>query len=502
MISIFLFSQNLILNSLEMFQEIMKKSEKTVILTSHKLFYYEQKYISSIAGDCEFITFADCLTDAELEKCDHDAYSTKQKDVFEYWEDVKEEKNKQIFKSIAKQYGNVEGYILSDDLGIDESVWIRKGFRRIYGDYYFMYAGVTKSENIRKKLKRIKTFRRFIKKIKTIRENRSSYDICPEVYSSLYNGKKIIFIGKMPRIAYRIGLDFIEDDEEAIRVSKGQYYKKEQAQYISTLHESGKCKVPDNDEYCVHYIQDGYLPSNYSNYYLKFKPQNVSYYSWDLLGSMLFKNHQLPVEIMPFRRKLYLPYAKFSKEIKKILIATSGSGDWTALKNRSDDDLMIEAFLDVAKEFPQIEFVYRCHPTWVHPEHVGVNSIKRVAELIEKSGLTNIKVSSNIPKEDMQNFTLSFSRSSLEDDMRDCDLVFGEHSVSMIDAAFQSVPFASVNVTKRRDLFKSITDMGFPHCESIDEIKSIILKFGDEDFQKAFNIAVDNYNKMTDIEVV
>lgn len=479
----------------------MRNDDFNVFLTSHKLFDYEQEFIKTLSLKCEFVTFADCLNDAELEECDHAAYSIHQRDVFEYWEDVKEEKNRRILAAICKRYKNFEGFILSDDLGIDESVWIKNGFHRIYGDYYFIYPGVSKTENIKKKIKRIKFFRRLIRRIRTTRMGDSSLAELPEVYVSKYKDKKIIFIGKMPRIAYRIGLDFVEDKEEAIRISKGLFHNKDHAQYISTLHESGKCHVPNTEDYSVHYIQDGYLPSNYSNYYLKFKPSNVKYYSWDILGSMLFKNHQLPVEIMPFRKKLYLPYAKFSTNVKKILIATSGSGDWTALKNRSDDDLMIEAFINIAKQFPHIEFVYRCHPTWVHPEHVGVNSIKRVAELIGKSGLKNIKVSSNIPKEDMQNFTLSFSRSSLEEDMQNCDLVFGEHSVSMLDAAFQCVPFASVNVTTRRDLFKSISDMGFPHCESIDEIKSIIDNYSDDEFQKSFNRAVDNYNKMTDIDV-
>ena len=189
---------------------------------------------------------------------------------------------------------------------------------------------------------------------------------------------------------------------------------------------------------------------------------------------------------------------KFSNKINKVLIATSGSGDWTALKNRSDDDILLQTFIEVAKYFPTIEFVYRCHPTWIHPEHVGVNSISRASEYVDKCSLNNFKISSNIPVETLDNFILSLSRSTLEDDMKDCDVVFGEHSVSMIDAGFRGIPFCAVNVTKRRSLFQSMVDLGFPECYGVDTIIGFLNNYTNIIFQKKYMEAVKKYNLMTD----
>ena len=68
----------------------------------------------------------------------------------------------------------------------------------------------------------------------------------------------------------------------------------------------------------------------------------------------------------------------------------------------------------------------------------------------------------------------------------------------MIDAAMQGIPFASVNLTNRRNLFCGITECGFPHCSSVEEIEKVIDEYGTEDFIKDFSYAVKIYNKMTD----
>ena len=192
-----------------------------------------------------------------------------------------------------------------------------------------------------------------------------------------------------------------------------------------------------------------------------------------------------------------MPEPTFRGKISTILVATSGTGDWTAQKNRSDDDLMVIAFVEIARRFPDIKIIYRAHPTWVHPMHVGVNSIKRVAQYLDFTGLKNIHLSANIP--DM-NGILSFSRNSLEEDLKQADIVFGEHSVSMIDAAFDKIPFASVNLTDRRDLACGLTELGFPHCKSADDIASLLVQITQPNFLKDYCEAVRKYNEMTDSE--
>jgi len=336
--------------------------------------------------------------------------------------------------------------------------------------------------------------------LKRRNENRCMNNITDEVYVSYDGDFKYVFIGKMSRIQYRTNLDWKKSDAEYKKLKTHKIETSDKCQYLSTLHESFKCAIPDNKKYDVRYIQDGYLPPNYPSKYLKYHPNNVQYYAWDKLGEEEFVNHEEPVSIMPFRRKLLLPIPQFPKTIKNILVATSGPGDWTAIKNRSDEDIMFMAFIEIARRRPDINIVYRYHPTWTHPEHNGVYSIKRLEDYINYSGLKNIRISSNIPLSSADVPTLSFMRSSFEEDLAQADIVFGEHSVSMIDAGLKNIPFASVNLSGRRDLFDGITRLGFPHCESIEEILNILDSFTDQAFHKKFCEAVTRYNEMTEQE--
>ena len=204
---------------------------------------------------------------------------------------------------------------------------------------------------------------------------------------------------------------------------------------------------------------------------------------------------------MPFRKKLYLPKPNFPERVKKILCVASGAGDWTAVKCRSDEDRMLQTFGRIARQFPDIEFVYRCHPVWINPDFQGVNSINRAAEYISWLDLPNLRISSNIPNANEDGkFRFSYKRSSFEEDLNGVDIVFGEHSISQIDAAFKNILFCSVNVTGRRDLFAGITEMGFPHCESEEEIAQLLTNLTTDTFKKSYEQAIDNYNKMTDKE--
>lgn len=70
----------------------------------------------------------------------------------------------------------------------------------------------------------------------------------------------------------------------------------------------------------------------------------------------------------------------------------------------------------------------------------------------------------------------------------------------MIDAAFEKIPFCSVNPTNRRNFAVGLTELGFPHCENIDELIDLFEKFNSKDFRDKYDLAVKKYNQMTDIE--
>jgi len=482
MVNIFLFTQNVKLESFEKFKMLGEDVDKNIFLTTHLLFDNEKEYLESLFLNCQYINFADFLSDDEMQACDEDAYSENLQNTTEYYEVIKKLKNDIIIKKVVDKYKDMKGYLCSDDLGIYEKAWIEAGFERLECEYYYVpannAASVLKEESAQKvKRPRFK-----------------------EVYAAEHNGKKYIFIGSLNRIGYRLDLTFKKSDYECEQLNKGEFYTSEQCQYLTTLHEMYKCKVPDEPQYDVKCLQDGYLPPNYSGRYLKIKPQNLQYYAWDVLGEEIFKRQNISVSLFPFRKKLYIPIPVFPRKVNTVLVTTSGAGDWTAQKNRSDDDLMVIAFVEMARRFPEIEFIYRCHPVWVHPRHTGVNSINRVAEYFDYVGLSNIHLSGNILPENLGSFKLSLPRTSFQADLEKADIVFGEHSISMIDAAFEKIPFASVNLTRRRDLFCGISNMGFPACSTVDDIESVLHNIGNEQFQREYLEAVKRYNAMVNQE--
>lgn len=493
------FSQNLILESLQNILDKMRAEGTVVFITTHYLFENERRFLTALFDNCIFHSFSDYITDDEMEACDNRAYVNSKIEYSEYINNVKKLKNRIIVKKVENKYSPEKKYILSDDLGIDYNEWKAEGYKFVFGDYYYREPkkSISITNIIKSKLKDsivIYNLYRLIKGSKI----KNSYN-SDEIAVAYYNDRKFVFIGKQDRIAYRFGISFASSDEEHSRLCEGEYETKDCCTYITTWHERYKCKVPDDQRYDVRWVQDGYLPPNYSHKDYYFKPGNVSYYCWDHLGTLLFKNQGLPYEIIPFRKKLYLPEPVFPRTVKNVLIVASGSGDWTALKNRSDDDLLVDAFVKIARQFPEIEFTYRCHPTWIHPLNVGVNSINRVGNYFKDACLSNLHLSSNIPNPSCETgFAFSFSRSSLDEDLANADFVFGEHSISMIDAAFKQIPFSSVNLTNRRNFFVGINDLGFPLCSSIEDIATVISNAGTEEFQRKYNEAVKNYNIMTD----
>lgn len=496
MINVFVFSQNLILDSLKEYSALSNKDrDTTIFVTTHFLFENERIFLSQQFNHCIFKTFADFLTDQEMEQCDTEAFVSKDMDYQLYIDNIKKKKNQIIVNKVLKEYSADRKYIFCKDLGIDYSVWEQRGFKYLSGKYYYKEEISFKSK-IKKTFSKIDILKKIYHVIKNIKAHTPE-----EVYVGYYNQRKYVFIGSMNRIGYRFSIPFEMSEKECDKLNKKQYETGESCTYLTTWHEHGKCDIPDDPKYIVKWAQDGYLPPNYSHKDYYFKPNNVIYYCWDNLGTKLFKNQGLPYELIPFRKKIYLPTPIFPKKLNNILVVASGSGDWTALKNRSDDDIMVDAIVQMAKKFSDIHFTYRCHPTWVHPQNVGVNAINRVHEYFTWLNLPNLTLSGNIPPmKTEEGFKFSFSRTSLEADLKNADFVIGEHSISMIDAAFQKIPFFSVNITNRRNFFVGLNELGFPSCTSLKQMEEMIKSINTDTFKNWFLKAVDNYNKMTDVE--
>lgn len=494
--NIIVLTQNLKLESIGTLKSELMGSE-TLILSTQFIFENEAMLINELLGvKCTYKNFSDILTDSDCEYCDTTAFSCLQQNVGAYYTAIKTLKNQMIADRVLSEYACSNKIIVCDDLGIDANIWISRGFRYVLCEYYH-----EKTVLSTKKTPLIKrAASKFLSKLKVVKNALSL-----NIWKTSYNGQKYLFFGSLNRIGYRCDTEFqkaslLENIKSAFFMTF-KVFPSNKTIRMSTLHESTSIRFPDLANLNLKLIQDGYLPPNYSSKYLLFNGENIEYYTWDVAGQETFKYHHLKSRVMPFRKKLYLPNPVFPQRVKKVLCVASGAGDWTAVKNRSDEDKMVYAFGKIAAMYPDIEFVYRCHPVWVHPQHQGVNSINRVAEYIRWLNLPNFKISCNIPNAvENGKFVLSYKRTSFEEDLKDVDVVFGEHSISMIDAAFKNILFCSVNVTGRRDFFKGITAMGFPHCESIDAISNLLKSINTPAFKEKYEQAVKNYNEMTDRE--
>lgn len=495
--NIIVITQNLKLPSLGSIKDKLVPGEVLIVSTQF-VFENEREIIDNALGvQCKYLDFADLISDAERQKCDEDAYSPIPHSLVAYYQRIKKLKNEKIVKRLSADYPCRNCIVLCDDLGIDVDVWRNNGYRFYKGEYYYVKETVS-----------VGVVRRIIKVIAS-----QIYQVVKfykePIWRADYKGKIYQFYGNTNRIGYRMDLDF----HKARKLENIKYIlcffscklfgfiPHNNTIRMTSFHEDGKWSLPDHPNMNVKKIQDGYLPPNYTSKYLAYYGKYTEFYTWDAIGRNTFFYHDLKNTIMPFRKKLFLPEARCPQKLKKVLCAASGTGDWTAIKNRSDDDRLVWALGKVAAMFPDVEFIYRCHPVWIHPDHSGVNAINRCAEYISWLNLPNYKLSSNIPVANQKGeFVLSFKRSSFEEDLKDVDIVFGEHSVAMIDAGFKGIPFASCNMTGHRDFFEDITKLGFPHCESIDDIVNLLKNITSPEFKASYEQAIRNYNEMTDKE--
>lgn len=496
--NVIVLNQNVKLSSLSCLKNIIKPGSETMILSTQYIFENEVELIDSLLEcKCVYKNFSDILDDAELEACDRDAFDTtyKEYDLAKYYEYVQNLKNERLIDKFLQEYSFKTKIIVADGLGLRLKQWQNKGFEYRSLEYYYVQAEENKNDFV--------LLRNFLcKPYHALLKIKSAYTT--PIYVANNKGIKYLFFGKLSRVGYRINLHFRS-------ASFWEHFKfmlnllgvvwKNNTIRLSSFHEGFK-RIPDKKILNVKLIQDGYLPPNYSSNYLYFYGHNTEFYAWDDIGCNTFRYHHLPYKIMPIRNRLYLPTEfKFPSRVRKVLCASSGTGDWTAVKNRSDDDRLVWAIGKVAAMFPDVEFIYRCHPTWIHPAHAGVNSINRCVEYISWLNLPNFKMSCNIPAA-IQNghFVLSYKRSSFEEDLKGVDLVLGEHSVAMLDAGFKGIPFASCNMTGHRAFFKDINDLGFPHCSTVKEIADLIRTLPSDNMKDVYRHAIENYNKMTDIE--
>lgn len=498
-------------------------------VSTHKLFDLEEAAISDcVQRPVRFACFGDFLTDEEMAWCDTHAYEIESipATLEQYYRYIKVQKNKTTLKNIRREYRLAEKQLCAHDLGIAADVWLEEGFTNsVRQEQQTAEAppGATAPPANRRRFSRLlKNFRRilrslnwplgkvfllqtpfgnhiFLGSITRIQPHLDSVSIQrlqPGLIVRLVN-LLLIFIPKRHSQFRKTILSHLQGKTISKHASAERV-----STLLSTMHEyvAGYGELADSLNMDLVIVQDGFLPENYSSRYLAFYFGVREFWVWDRLSLGLFENQQFKAEVCPFLSVPKMPVIEEDQySVENIVVLTSSAGDWTALKNRSDEDQMVIAFVKVAERFPDIQIIYRCHPLWAHPEHQGINSIHRVDRYLREKGLKNIVVSSESLVQSQQFIErreLGFPRSSLEQDLQRADLVFGEHSFTMIEAARRGKLFASVNLSNRRDFFHSYSKLGFPHLVSTGEIISFIdqLRVSPVQILERYNAAVNRYN--------
>lgn len=533
--NIIVFSQSTPFNQIVALIQQCVNALPFLFVSTHKLFDLEEAIISeTVQRPVRFACFADFLTDEEMAWSDTYAYEIESKDNASkmrspgrYYQYIKSEKNKLIFKNIRRQYHLTEKYLCADDLGIAADVWLEEGFsnhiqkeqqmiekspaaalnptknRSLFLRIYRYCSQIYNSfKKIHEEIFVLQTpidnflYLGSVTRIRPFLDNVNIQPLQTGLITNLVN-LLLIFTLKLPNqpgktILSRLQSKIISKHATDLRIST----------LLSSMHEYqlGYAKLAYSLNMDLMILQDGFIPENYSSRYLAFYFGVREFWVWDRLSLGLFENQGYKAEVCSFMSVPDLPVIEQDQyTVKTIVVLTSGAGDWTTLKNRSDEDLMVVAFVEIAKKFPDIEIIYRCHPLWAHKEHQGVNSIKRVDEYFQRINL-NISVSKGSLEQSnrfLKDKGLWVAKGSIESDIEKADLVFGEHSFSMITAARYGKLFSSVNLTNRRDFFYSYTKLGFLHCKSLYDIVNLIkrLKVKPKEILNQHNTAVNKYNE-------
>ena len=99
-------------------------------------------------------------------------------------------------------------------------------------------------------------------------------------------------------------------------------------------------------------------------------------------------------------------------------------------------------------------------------------------------------------REYQQDHSTSRRSLSINEEIRGADIIFGDHSQAIINVAKKGKMIASVNATRRRNLFEGYNRLGFPCFKNASEIVIFLSKLAaSSDLVISYNNSVKKYNE-------
>ena len=502
-------------NILKTLAEGFINNHDILCLSSHVYMDFEKAQIlAESSKSIIFKTFSDYLNEEEMIFCDEQAdfdilesYGNRDGNLMKYYNRIKWLKNSKIHENVSSSYNIIEGFLLSKDLGICKDVWTTQGF-------------IDRSLNEEKKFSINSLLAlKYVSKIVAILKQ----PICVLHYKD----EKSIFFGQSKRLRQFLEKDVIfkdisKLDSLTLRVSllllviskKFIFFKKISTTFISfyvynflekytyfgsSIHEFNDVHglLAKEINLRMNVFQDGLLPGNYTSKYLLYYINVDFFFVWDEFSSTIFKENGLNYRVSCMYKRQKIKNIGHVHEIKNILYLASGAGDWTALKNRSDEDLAFMALVKPAKMLSDKEFIFRSHPLWENNQHQGIGSIARLVNYVKKYDLPNFTISTTILHDaavSKRLNNLSWIEKNIDDEIDKADLVIGDHSQALFNAARKGKIIASLNSSKRRSLFEDYTNLGFPLLRSDTDIVNFIQSIENTSFLSEYNLALANFN--------
>lgn len=517
-VRLFVFSLTVASETLRAELASLPSGQSACLLTPHFLFPPEREALESGCGvTCLFRTFHDLLDTADMERCDGEAdrqvaaRGPRREDrVTEYYATLTSLKNQRLAERVREAFDVQGGAVLCGDLGIVPAVWRDLGL----ADRVPPVATrtLTRRQRVRRLLARPMPWH-YLEW-----QDQRWLLLGPPERVGQYLDRSAVTLRPVGRIAACwLNLQLVMTR----RLRPDSRWAVAGLRPVNVLWRRGRLPVTrlaaavheHNAAVallaaalgleCVN-LQDSFLPSYYPSCYLRYRPAVREFLVWDRFSQGIFRRHGLVSRVWPAYRSWQLPFIEPSTwaPVRRVVYLASGAGDWTALKNRSDEDLVLTLLAEAARLRPDVTFRYRPHPLWLHPEHQGLDSIRRAVAWVESLALPNLHVSQGA-RDDGQGFArsgnLSAVGSSVDEDIAWADLVLGEHSQTLLVAAQRGKVIAGLNVSRHPPYFGDYARVGFPLAGTTDTLLTLLTRMtvpaAAAAFLAAYNEAIRRHNR-------
>jgi len=430
--------------------------QHALIVSTHQPYPDELREFQRLVRKAELLTFADLLTEEEMSACDERARQEmltrlathgRRRCAAYYMARVRRFKNEKVCAKVGLLRPGARIFHM-DGLGIDCEVWKSAGSKPL---------AETKGSVVRSSL--ISRFRRLL---------------CGEVHllTGQMQDQRALVLGSIRRISLAAGvsahritwpLDWrltpTTANAAALAWAVGAKTFRSLPPIYTSVHQYnlGLSMFAACCGQTLHILVDGHHPSNYPASYIDLFGEGV-FVATNPLSAEWFRQHGR--QVVPGHWFQATPRFDRCEQstIRRIMLVLNHAGDWTALIERCDTDRLVLAFLDVAKQWPTLEFIIRIHPTMATPEHEGVHAIRRIEALVTGCGLPNLELSNR----------------SLEEDLGRGDLYISEYSQVLIDAWQRGKLGAAVNLTRRRSFMSDYAYLGFPQAASNCDLAALV----------------------------